>query len=208
MDPDAAVAMSGHATARKLLKAMEEFHTYIENNKGFIPNYGERYRHGERISTGFVESTVNQVISKHFCKKQQMAWTPRGANLLLPIRTRVLNGDWEATFREWYPGFRTAPQPMAACPPSSKRSPTCRPSISGWPPAGGRNGPLSRSRTQSWSVPSICSSVTNPIGSWGPITSMTVDKPISSTSSRGELSGWAIGLPLNLSLPHSSLFSL
>jgi hypothetical protein len=114
MDLDAAVATSGHATARKLLKAMEEFHTYIENNKGFIPNYGERYRHGERISTGFVESTVNQVISKRFCKKQQMAWTPRGAHLLLQIRTRVLNGDWEATFREWYPGFRAAPQPMAA----------------------------------------------------------------------------------------------
>jgi hypothetical protein len=109
-----AVAMSGQATARKLLKAMEEFHTYIENNKGFIPNYGERYRQGERISTGFVESTVNQVISKRFCKKQQMAWTPRGAHLLLQIRTRVLNGDWEATFRAWYPGFRAAPQPMAA----------------------------------------------------------------------------------------------
>ena len=77
-------------------------------------NYGERYRHGERISTGFVESTVNQVISKRFCKKQQMAWTPRGAHLLLQIRTRVLNGDWEATFREWYPGFRVAPQSMAA----------------------------------------------------------------------------------------------
>jgi hypothetical protein len=77
-------------------------------------NYGERYRAGERISTGFVESTVNQVISKRFCKKQQMAWTPRGAHLLLQIRTRVLNGDWEATFREWYPGFRVAPQPVAA----------------------------------------------------------------------------------------------
>ncbi len=77
-------------------------------------NHGERYRAGERISTGFVESTVNQVISKRFCKKQQMAWTPRGAHLLLQIRTRVLNGDGEATFREWYPGFRVAPQPVAA----------------------------------------------------------------------------------------------
>ena len=114
MDLDAAVAMSGQAIARKLLKAVEEFHTYNENNKGFIPNYGERHRHGERIGTGFVESTVNQVISKRFCKKQQMAWTPRGAHLLLQIHTRVLNGDWEATFREWYPGFRAAPQPMAA----------------------------------------------------------------------------------------------
>jgi hypothetical protein len=114
MELDTAVATSGQATARKLLKAVEEFHTYIENNAGFIPNYGERYRHGERISTGFVESTVNQVISKRFCKKQQMAWTPRGAHLLLQIRTRVLNGDWEATFREWYPGFRAAPQLVAA----------------------------------------------------------------------------------------------
>jgi hypothetical protein len=114
MDLDAAVATSGHGTARKLLKAVEEFHTYIANNQGFIPNYGERYRAGERISTSFVESTVNQVISKRFCKEQQMAWTQRGAHLLLQIRTRVLNGDWEATFREWYPGFRASPQSMAA----------------------------------------------------------------------------------------------
>ena len=105
---------NSHDTARKLLKAVEEFHTYIENNQGFIPNDGERYRHSERISTGFVESTVNQVISKRFCKRQQMQWTPRGAHLLLQIRTRVLNGDWEATFREWYPGFRSSPQQMAA----------------------------------------------------------------------------------------------
>jgi hypothetical protein len=75
MDLDATVATNGYATAQKLLKAVEEFHTYIENNKRFIPNYGERYRAGERISTGFVESAVNQVISKRFCKKQQMAWT-------------------------------------------------------------------------------------------------------------------------------------
>ena len=58
-DLEVAVATSSESTARKLLKAMEEFHTYITNNAGFIPNYGERYRHGERISTGFVESTVN-----------------------------------------------------------------------------------------------------------------------------------------------------
>jgi hypothetical protein len=39
-------------------------------------------------------------------KKQQMRWSQRGAHLLLQIRTRVLNGAWEATFRQWYPGFR------------------------------------------------------------------------------------------------------
>jgi len=114
VDLDAAVATSGHGTARKLLKAVAEFHMYIENSQGFIPNDGERYRNGERISTGFVESTVNQVISKRFCKKQQMAWTQRGAHLLLQIRTQVLNGDWGATFREGYRRFRASPQSMAA----------------------------------------------------------------------------------------------
>jgi hypothetical protein len=44
MDLDAGVATSGHGIARKLLKAVEKFHAYIENNQGFIPNYGEQYR--------------------------------------------------------------------------------------------------------------------------------------------------------------------
>ena len=113
-DLEVAIATSGDGTARKLCKAVEEFHTYITNNAGFIPNYGERYRYGERISTGFVESTVHQVVSKRMVKKQQMRWSQRGAHLLLQIRTRVLNGDWEATFRQWYPGFRAHTTPVAA----------------------------------------------------------------------------------------------
>ena len=64
----------------KLFKKVEEFKTYIANNQPFITNYGERYRNGERISTGFVESTVNQVISKRMVKKQQMRWSQQGAH--------------------------------------------------------------------------------------------------------------------------------
>ena len=55
---------SDDAIAWKLCKAVQEFATYIERNGGFIPNYGERYRNGERISTGFVESTVNYVVAR------------------------------------------------------------------------------------------------------------------------------------------------
>ena len=105
---------SGNVTAARLYKAVSEFTTYIENNQGFIPNYVERYRNGERISTGFVESTVHYVVSKRMVKKQQMRWSQRGAHLLLPRRTRVLHGEWEETFRQWYPGFRTQRQPAAA----------------------------------------------------------------------------------------------
>jgi hypothetical protein len=85
-----------------------------KRNRGFIPNYGERYRNGERISTGFVESAVNQVVSKRMAKKQQMQWTQRGAHLLLQVRTRVLNEQWEDVFGRWYPDFRQQQSMKAA----------------------------------------------------------------------------------------------
>jgi len=40
---------------RKLLKSVKEFGNYINANKLFIPNYSDRYRHGETILTAFVE---------------------------------------------------------------------------------------------------------------------------------------------------------
>jgi hypothetical protein len=43
-------------SAEKLGKSLSEFETYIRNNIEFIPNFGERYRQGETISTAFVES--------------------------------------------------------------------------------------------------------------------------------------------------------
>jgi hypothetical protein len=89
----------------KLLKAVGEFDGYIRANASCIPNYGERYRSGEVISSAFVESTVNQVVSKRMVKKQQMRWTPEGAHLLLQVRTRVLNDDLAADFQRWYPAF-------------------------------------------------------------------------------------------------------
>ena len=99
---------------RKLEKAVREFGGYIRANREFIPNYGERWRNKERIATGFVESTVNQVIAKRFVKKQQMRWTKRGAHLLLQIRTRVLNDEWGATLTRWYPGLKVKAEAVAA----------------------------------------------------------------------------------------------
>jgi hypothetical protein len=89
----------------KLLKKLEEFDIYIRNNSGLIPNYGERWRYGETISTAFVESTINQVVSKRMVKKQQMRWSQRGAHLLLQVRTRVLNDELRDTFQRWYSTF-------------------------------------------------------------------------------------------------------
>jgi hypothetical protein len=94
----------------KLAKALREFGGYLAANASAIPNYGERHRAGEVISTSFVESAVNQVISKRMVKKQQMRWSLAGAHLLLQIRTRVLNDTLARDYRRWYPDFTHTPE--------------------------------------------------------------------------------------------------
>src|SRR5713101_5026286 len=76
-DLESAIAPFSETYARYagLVKALSALRTYIVNNRHLIPNSGERYRNGEPIATGFVESTVHEVVSKRFCKKQQMQWS-------------------------------------------------------------------------------------------------------------------------------------
>jgi hypothetical protein len=131
---DLSLIQAHPAPARKLADGLADFETYIRNNCQFIPNFGERYRNGETISTAFVESTINQVVSRRFATKQSMQWTLRGAHLLLQTRTKVLNHELEDVFRRWYPKFRPQPQESeveqqaAALPPDSlARSECCRP---------------------------------------------------------------------------------
>jgi hypothetical protein len=104
-DLESSIAPFNETYARftSLRKALSELRTYIVNNRHLIPNYGERYRHGEAIATGFVESTVNEVVSRRFCKKQQMQWSKEGAHLLLQTRVRTLNGELGIIFKRWYP---------------------------------------------------------------------------------------------------------
>jgi hypothetical protein len=44
----------------KLLKVVREFDNYLRANAERIPNYGERRRVGQAISTSFVESTATR----------------------------------------------------------------------------------------------------------------------------------------------------
>jgi hypothetical protein len=116
---DLSLIQAQSAPAKKLAACLAEFETYIRNNREFHSQFGERYRNGETISTAFVESTINQVVSRRFVKKQSMQWALRGAHLLLQTRTKVLNGELDTVFRRWYPKFRSQPkeikpQPRAA----------------------------------------------------------------------------------------------
>ena len=100
----------------KVGQAIQDFQHYIRVNEPFIPNYGERYRYGETITSAFVESTVNEVISKRMVKKQQMRWTKRGAHLLLQVRVQTLNDDLRDVFCRWYPEMATTDTGSAILP--------------------------------------------------------------------------------------------
>ena len=104
---DLDLIQSSSVTLKKFKARIDEFDTYIRNNQEYIPNFGEKYRNGETISTAFVESTINQVVSRRFVKKQQMQWTLRGAHLLLQTRTKVLNRELGGVFKKWYPEIQT-----------------------------------------------------------------------------------------------------
>jgi len=89
--------------ASKLLDTIR----YLELNADSMPDYGKRYRAGQRISTGFVESAVNEIISQRMVKKQQMRWNRYTVQRFLDVRIHVLNGTLEDAFRHWHKGFRT-----------------------------------------------------------------------------------------------------
>ena len=90
---------------KKLGRTLNELTAYLESNRHLIPNYGDRRRHGEAISSSIAESTVNQVINRRFVKKQQMRWQPETAHLLLQVRTRTLNGKLRESFQLWWPAM-------------------------------------------------------------------------------------------------------
>jgi hypothetical protein len=111
---DVAVLNSDYPGLQRFAKAAAGLATYIDNNAAAIPDYGERRRSAEPISTAFVEATVNLVVGKRFAKKQQMQWSKAGAHLLLQTRTQTLDGTLPETFRKWYPAMAANDAQMPA----------------------------------------------------------------------------------------------
>jgi hypothetical protein len=81
-----------------------------------MPDYAQRYPQWIRISTGFPESVVNEIIAKRMSKKQQMRWNRPTVHRFLEVRIHVLNGTFEDAFHHWHQGFRPVANPShVAC---------------------------------------------------------------------------------------------
>jgi hypothetical protein len=91
--------------ARHIRKLAVELLDYLRHNADSLPDYGSRWRSGQRISSAFVESAVNQIIDKRMSKSQQMRWDPLRAHQLLQVRVRVVDGILRSDFERWHPGL-------------------------------------------------------------------------------------------------------
>jgi len=80
-------------------------HDLLRNNRDYIFDYGDRFRHGKPNTSSFVESAIHEVVAKRFVKKQQLRWTDNNAHQLLQVRTVVLNNELRRHFENWYPGI-------------------------------------------------------------------------------------------------------
>ncbi len=79
---------------------------HLRANHCALVNYGRRRHKGLPISTAFVESAVNEIVSKRMIKKQQMRWNRWTVQPFLDVRTAVLNGTLQGSFKRRYPAFR------------------------------------------------------------------------------------------------------
>lgn len=100
---------TGYPNMRKFLIATGDFQAYIASNSASLIKYGERYRSGERISSAFVEATVNAVISKPLLAEvSQEGSSPRtGAHLLLQTRTQTSTAPCARPFGNGIPACPT-----------------------------------------------------------------------------------------------------
>jgi len=91
----AAESVSPHATtAGKVAGVLRGLETYVSGQSGLIIDYATARRNDEPISTATTESTVHRLLHRRMSANQQMRWSPRGAHLMLKVRTAVVNGTF------------------------------------------------------------------------------------------------------------------
>ncbi len=88
----AAEDMSETAAARKVARLLGDLETYVSGQANIIIDYATARRREEPISTAITESTVQWLLHRRMNAQQQMRWSPRGAHLMLKVRTSVVNG--------------------------------------------------------------------------------------------------------------------
>ena len=94
LDAAAETASPHAATAGRVAGALRGLETYVSGQSALIIDYATARRNDEPISTATTESTVQRLLHRRMSANQQMRWSPRGAHLMLKVRTAVVNGTF------------------------------------------------------------------------------------------------------------------
>ena len=81
----------GPAPAKKVIKLLRALETYVAGHASMIIDYATARRQSRPISTATTESTVQRLLHRRMGANQHMRWSPRGAHLMLKVRTAVMN---------------------------------------------------------------------------------------------------------------------
>jgi len=81
--------------ARKVARLLRDLETYICGQSDIIIDYATARQEDEPISTAVTESTVQWLLHRRMNAQQHMRWSPRGAHLMLKVRTATANGTLE-----------------------------------------------------------------------------------------------------------------
>jgi hypothetical protein len=86
-------------SAAKLVKALAALETYVSGLRDLIIDYASARLDDEPFSTSPTEGAVQWLLHRRMGARQQMRWSPRGAHLMLQVRTAIVNGTLEADHR-------------------------------------------------------------------------------------------------------------
>jgi hypothetical protein len=84
--------------ARKVARLLGDLETYVSGQSDIIIDYATARRREEPISTAVTESTMQWLLHRRMNAQQQMRWSPRGAHLMLKVRTAVVNGTLDRDY--------------------------------------------------------------------------------------------------------------
>lgn len=88
-------AAAARSTA-KLAKALIALETYVSGLADLIIDYASARLGDEPFCTSPTEGAVQWLLHRRMAAQQQMRWSPRGAHLMLQVRTAIVNGTFEA----------------------------------------------------------------------------------------------------------------
>jgi hypothetical protein len=98
LDVLSAKASPAGSAAGKVNGLLRGLETYVVGQATLIIDYAAARHGAEPISTAPTESAVQWLLHRRMGASQQMRWSPRGAHMMLKVRTAVTNSTFERDY--------------------------------------------------------------------------------------------------------------